>query len=101
MTASGTDPTLTAAEITRLLAIAARVDTDDLAPGDDGWTGTWDLRFAAAEGWRWKAGKVSERVGMNVDGDAVQRQHLYKHCMDMAKGYATGVVGTIQVGEDV
>ena len=101
MTAADVDPTLTDAEITRLLAMAARPDEYDLEPPDTGWTPTYDLATAAAQGWRWKAGKVTERVGFNVDGAAVNRHQMFQHCMAMASAYARGIVGTAQVGADL
>jgi len=104
MAASDTDPTLSDAELEEILAAAARPDVDGLLPTDTGWTGTWDLAFAAAEGWRWKAGKVSERFAVNLDGAGLQRQQLFEHCLEMAARYARRIVGTAQIGhypEDV
>ena len=101
MCAADYDPTLSAADLTRLLAMAARPDEYDLAPTDDGWTPTYDLSYAATEGWRWKAGRVAERVGFNLDGGTVHRQHLFTHCMEMSKFYSRGIVGVTQVGADI
>ena len=100
MTASTVDPTLTDDEITDLLTAAARVDTDGLAPTDDDWTGTWDLNFAAAEGWRWKAGKVAERFAANLDGANLARQQIFEHCLAMATNYSRRVVGTFTIAGD-
>jgi len=98
MTSASVDPTLTSAELVELLAMAARPDVDGLFPSDVDWTGTWDLAFAAAEGWRWKAGKVSERFAASLDGAGLQRQQLHQHCLAMATRYDRRVVGTAQIG---
>lgn len=100
MCAADYDPALTDADIARILAMAARPDEYDLAPTDDGWTPTYDMPYAAAEAWRWKAARVAERVGFNLDGGTVHRQHLFTHCMEMARFYSRGIAGTVEVGAD-
>lgn len=82
MTAWNVDPTLTQAEITGLLAdfkIVYRVP--DL----------WDLDAAAAEGWRWKAGKVTDRFDFQSDVSNFSRDQVIQHCLAMADRYDRGV----------
>ena len=49
---------------------------------------TFDLDHAAAEGWRWKAGKCSPDYSANLDGAQLARNQRYEHCLEMANRYA-------------
>lgn len=91
------EPPLTSAEVDRLLAMAKRADKDEITPATTGWTPTWDLNAGAAEGWRWKAGKVAGRFNANLDGAALQRAQIFGHCLKMASDYASKVAGSMSV----
>lgn len=91
MVASDAEPSLTEGEVDRLVDLARRADTYGLAPSDDGWSETWDLRYAAAEGWRWKAGKVAGAYSFGSDSQSFQRQQMHAMCLAMAKMYASGL----------
>lgn len=93
MVSASTDPVLSSDDVDQLLVLARRADPDGRAPSDSGWIPTYDLRAAAAEGWRWKAGMVSDRFGYSADGEKVDRQQLLEHCLEMAKTYAKGSTG--------
>lgn len=54
---------------------------------DGAWSPAYDLYFAAAEGWRWKAGKISDAYDFSEDQQTFDRSQLVKHCMDMAAKY--------------
>ena len=56
------------------------------------WSGAWNLRAAAAEGWRWKAGKVAARFDFSSDVSSFKRDQLHKHCLEMVKQYSPGMV---------
>lgn len=62
------------------------------------WAQTWSLRAAAAEGWRWKAGKVASKYDFNSDVHGLKRDQLQKHCLEMVKLYERGQSGTILAG---
>lgn len=98
MVAADSEPTLGIAEVYSLLVIARRRDTYGLVFGDDGWTPTWDLRAAAAEGWRRKAGKVAGDYTFSTDGQSFSRSDMYAHCMEMSKQYRRGAIGSISFG---
>lgn len=59
------------------------------------WTGTYDLNAAAAEGWRWKAGKVAGDFTFGSDGQTFNRADMVKACELMARTYRNRVVGSI------
>jgi hypothetical protein len=97
MVAPDIDPTLSPEQMDALLELAKREDAEGLAPTDDGWEPTFDLDAAAAEGWRWKAGMAVPRFGVSLDGDSLQRQQIYAHCLRQAEMYANRVVGSMGV----
>jgi len=97
MVQASVDPTLSDDEIETLLALASVVDADGLIPSDAGWTATYDLNRAAAEGWRWKAGKVAPRFDFGTDVSRFSRAQLHKHCMEQAADYARRISGVTVV----
>lgn len=56
--------------------------------GDDLWVPNYNLRAAAAEGWRWKAGKQAAVMDIAGDGQQSMRGQIYQHCIDMAERYS-------------
>ena len=54
---------------------------------EDAWTPAYDLYAAAAEGWRWKAGKIADAFDFSTDQQSFDRSQKVKHCMDMAAKY--------------
>lgn len=97
MTQSDVEPSLSAPEVADLLDQAKRADSEDRAISDAEWVPTWDLNAAAAEGWRWKAGKVAGRFSVTLDGASLQRAQIYAHCLGMADRYARKIVGVLGV----
>lgn len=90
MVASATEPVLSQAEVDKLVVLAKRT-------ADDG-TVLWLLPLAAAEGWRWKAGKVVGNFDFGSDGQRFDRSEVYRACLEMAKRYARGVGTSVLVG---
>lgn len=88
MTAATSEPPLTESEILALLDLARRADADGLEPTHAGWTPTYDLPHAAAEGWRWKAGKVAGDFDVVDQGMSLRRSQAYAACLGMAVRYA-------------
>jgi len=87
MTAALVEPTLTQDELDQLLDLARRPDALGVLPSDTDWEPTWLLEFAAAEGWRWKAGKVSFHFDFSTDQQSFERSQVYDHCMQQAALY--------------
>lgn len=97
MTSPSEDPFLTGDELQLLLDGALVADVNGLPPSSTAYTDTWDLRGAAAEGWRWKAGKVAHRVDFGTDVHRQSRDQLQKHCLAMAELYARGRIATMEL----
>ncbi len=100
MVAAGVEPTLSPTDIDDLLNLARRVDVNGLSPSDVGWIPTFDLDAAAAEGWRTKAGRAVPRFGVSLDGDTLNRQQIYVHCLKQADAYARRILGSLRVVSD-
>ena len=81
-------PTLDLYDIDDLLDQAKRRDRFGLYPSEDGWEPTWNLHAAAAEGWRWKAGKAASGYGFTADGATLNRQHVHEHCLRMIEHHS-------------
>ena len=64
-----------------------------VASSDD----AYNLNRAAAEGWRIKAGRVSNRYDIKDDVSGTSRSQQFKHCMEMYKSYRRGGYGSIPV----
>lgn len=62
------------------------------------WSPTYDLATAAAEGWRYKAGAVSDRFRFSQEGEGYDRNQIFEHCLRMAEIYERKR-GTILVGD--
>ena len=63
------------------------VDRNGVAPGEDGWEPTYNMNAAAAEGWRVKAGKVSDQFRVQGDSQMFAREQVHRHCKAMADIY--------------
>lgn len=91
-------PTLDNTELADLLELARRADRYGLYPSDTGWTGTFDLNSAAAEGWRRKAGKVAGAFSFTADGDSYSEAQVYAQCLQMAAQYGKRTVASVSTG---
>ena len=100
MTAATREPVLDDADIDALLALASIPDADGLYATDAGWTATYDLNYAAAEGWRWKAGEAASSYAFTMDGDSPERSFLMIRCEKMAKAYRDKIVTSIPVASE-
>lgn len=65
------------------------------------WSPTFDLNAAAAEGWRWKAGKVAHMIDFTADGATFKQDQLTAHCERMAKQFARRSAYTVEVGSSL
>lgn len=95
MVAKDSVPTLDDIQVSELLLMARRPDSDGLLPSDENWTGTYDLNAAASEGWRWKAAKVAGNFGFSSDGQTFNREQVHRACLAMAASYGKRRVGSI------
>lgn len=63
-------------------------DSAGVAPGGIGYIDTYDLYRAAAEGWRQKAGIVSEEFDFVAEGGQFMRSQKYRNYLQQAARYA-------------
>jgi hypothetical protein len=69
----------------------------EASEGQSIWTGTWDFFRAAAEGWRIKAGLVSNRHAFGSNQGNYNPEQLFEHCMRMAGHYEAKGVSSMQL----
>lgn len=98
MVAAGTFPELDTDEITDLLDQARQPDSAGRAPTDDAWEPTFELYRAAAEGWRWKAGKVAPDYSFGIDDQTSHQSDIHKHCLAQVTMYAALADGASTLG---
>lgn len=89
MTAFDSEPKLSVEELEALLEQFKKTDKEGTLPSVPEWIPSYNLNAAAAEGWRWKAGKASELTSVDLDGERMSSNQVFEHCMRMAKQYAS------------
>lgn len=99
MTAADQRPVLSDVTLGALLDQYASVDSDGLAPTDAGWTGTWYLNAAAAEGWRRKAAAVAGDFTFSADGASYDKGSVLANCERMVALYAAKDNGTVTISD--
>lgn len=92
MCAADTDPALTYEDIEALLKLFRTPDRFGVGPNQRGWEPSWDLNAAAAEGWRWKAGRCADRFAFSADGATYNRNQVAEHCLAQAKIYSARAI---------
>lgn len=98
LVAATSRPVLDPGPLGRLLDRHAMADPEGRGPLAEGWTGTWDLNAAAAEGWRLKAGMVAGDFNFSADGASYSKADVLAHCLEMETKYASrshGVMNTL------
>lgn len=55
------------------------------------------LNRAAAQGWRLKAGKCANRYAFKTDVTTLQRDQMFKQCLEMSKLYKRGAYSNIPI----
>lgn len=81
------EPTLEAAELAALEALAARPDSQGRLPTAEDWTPTYDYAWAVAEGWKIKAAKVAGNYAFSDEGQSFQRDQVYQHCIQQEQAW--------------
>ena len=99
MTAATYEPLLADAELADLVALAKRPDADGALPDATGWIPTWDLNFAAAEGWSWKASKAATDFDYSDDAGSYSRKQVYDMCADREKYYRSRALGSLPISK--
>lgn len=91
------EPCLSAEELQHLTRNARRADEAGRAPGSTSWVPTWDLAWAAWQGWTMKAAKAALMVDVSADGSSVSKSQVREACLVMAQQFARGVQQAVHV----
>lgn len=100
MVAASSRPVLSSDDLTALLDLHRVPDADGLLVNEAGYTDTWDadcLNGAAAEGWRWKAGRVAGDFDFSADGASYSKGEVMAKCLEMEAHYLARQSGSSQV----
>lgn len=95
------DPVLTTDEVAALVPLAQCPDADGLAPGDDGYSPTWDARgchAAIAAGYEIKYAKAVGRFSFTTDGQTFTRNQTLDHLEHQRAIHARKVQRTLTTG---
>ena len=98
MTASSAEPLLTSAEIQDILVEAQRADRYGVRPSDAEWSNTYDLNWAAAEGWELKASKAASTNQFISDARGTASDYTFLNCKRQAEEYRSRITASIPVG---
>lgn len=101
MTAWDMRPALTEADLNALLDQFRTVDAEGRLVGDSAWAGAYNLNAAAAEGWRWKAGRVAGDFSFSADGSRYDKAAVLENIAAMIRAYAAKDVGVASTGYGV
>lgn len=99
MTAATYEPVLEEGDLADLVELAKRSDRYGVLPDDDAWVPTWDLNYAAAEGWSIKAARASSDFTYSDDAGSYNRREVYDMCADREKHYRSRALGSLPVSK--
>jgi hypothetical protein len=88
-------PALDEAEIDALLSRFRIADSAGLRPDDAGWSPTYALNAAAAEGWRIKGARVAGDFNFSADNASFSKGDVLAHCLDMEAKFASLDMGSL------
>lgn len=91
MTAWDVEPALADDELDELLIPCCLKDHEGLPPSDPGWSPTYDLNLAAANGWLVKAARAAAMVEVDPPGSGVMTSKVFDNCRAMARIYRAKV----------
>lgn len=97
MTAWTHDPPLSEDELEDLLAAAAFPDGDGKTPETEGWSPTYDMNKAAADGWLIKAARAASLVAVDPPESGIVTSKVFDNCRAMARIYASRRAGTAKL----
>jgi len=100
MVAHDYEPTLAVDEVDDLLEMAKRPDLYGTLPAVDGWVATWDLNYAAAEGWALKASKAVADFDYSDDAGSYSRQQVYAMAKEQEKSYRSRALGSLPISRN-
>jgi hypothetical protein len=90
------EPALTDAEIDELLAACVVADAEGNGPASEGWSPTYDVNSAAAEGWMIKAARAASTTETDPDSLGVTSR-VFENCIRMAKLFSGKRAGSVRV----
>lgn len=87
MVQASREPQLQDPDLDAILEDARRPDSAGVLVGAAGYVDTWDLSWAAVEGWETKASRASDLISANVGGGTIPADQIFEHCKRQADIY--------------
>jgi hypothetical protein len=87
MAAEPTTTTYSNDQIGAFIALYPMIDADGLAPGETGYTETYNLNLAAADIWDEKASAAAGKYDFSANGSSFKLSQIMDQYKDMAKTY--------------
>jgi len=81
------EPVLGSEILDLLTTLAKEVDIFGVLPSDTSWTETYNVNYAAAQGWLIKASRLANRYLFMSGGKMFSRNQYYEHCMKQYRAY--------------
>lgn len=98
--AANVSPTLDGEDLSQLLELAKRVDSEGRDPSDTEWEATWDLSYAILEGWRRKLGKATGMHNFSDGGVTLSRQQVFANIERMVDVWSRRVACGVTIPTD-
>lgn len=92
------EPVLSPEEVSAVVDLSSRLDSNGKSPSDADWTGSYDIYAGAALGWRIKAAKAAGTAyHFRDDTLEMHREQIVAQCLRMAAEYKNLAAGMIPV----
>lgn len=103
LTAWDKEPVLFEEELTEILEQYRTVDVNGVLPsdGDEDYVPTYNIKLAIAECWDIKAGRATELISTDLDGDRMSSDQVFAHCERMARKYRRRTASSVTIGTEL
>lgn len=91
------DPVLSDPDLDIICAEYLVKDTAGVAPGGDGYVGTYDLDGATAAAFEAKAGRATDYHDVIVEGRITRASQVRAQCLEMAEYYRNKATASVQL----
>lgn len=95
--AADSEPALSPEDLNDVLSQAKRADVYGRPPTDENWSPSWEIDWAAAEGWEMKAALAASKNQTITDGRGTASSYLYLNCVRMAEKFRERILSSAPI----
>jgi len=95
------EPTITEDDLEAVIEQYQVIDANGVLPTEDDYEPTYNINLAIAECWDIKAGRATELISTDLDGDRMSADQIYEHCVQMAKKYRKRTSVSVRIPTEV